>query len=71
MAARLIALDPNDPWSWGYHRTLLLFLGDVEGYRRATRAELAALKERNRIEVWWFQILGQFEFPRADATGPP
>jgi hypothetical protein len=50
---------------------LLLFIGDVEGYRRATREDLAALKERNRNAVGWLEMLGQFEFPRADATGPP
>jgi len=71
MAARIIELDPEDGQAREYRRALLLFTGDVESYRRATREDLAALKERNRNALGWLEMLGQFEFPRADATGPP
>jgi Flp pilus assembly protein TadD len=70
MAARIIAVDPEDQHARDYLRALLLFTGDVEGYRRATHERLAAVKERNPIAVGWLEMLGQFEFPRADATGP-
>jgi hypothetical protein len=50
---------------------LLLFTGDLEGYRRAIREELAAVKERNPNLFGSLEMLGQFEFPRADETGPP
>jgi hypothetical protein len=44
MAARIVALDPKDGWAREYHRALLLFVGDVEGFRRAHReAEAAGL----------------------------
>ena len=72
-AARIIALDPNDGHAQGYHRALLIFTGDVEGYRRATREALATMKEfdrNNANNVGWFQILGQFEYPRAAEIGP-
>ena len=71
MAARIIAVDPKDQYAPGNLRPLLLFAGDVEGYRRACREAVAGLKERTPSEVGWLEMLGQFEFPRADATGPP
>src|SRR5262249_2612448 len=61
---------PADQYAPEYLRALLFFSGDLEGYRRACREELAALKERNPVAVGWLAMLGQFEFPRADATGP-
>src|SRR5262249_54750358 len=42
MAARIIELDPKDTHATGYHRALLLFTGDVEGFRRANRQARAA-----------------------------
>ncbi len=32
---------------------------------------MASLKERNPNGDGWLEMLGQFEFPRADETGPP
>jgi tetratricopeptide (TPR) repeat protein len=71
MAARIIEVDPEDQYAREYHRALLFFSGDVEGYRRACREAVAGLKERNRKALGLLELLGQFEFPRADATGPP
>jgi tetratricopeptide (TPR) repeat protein len=71
MAARILALDPKERHAPEYHRALLFFSGDLEGYRRAIREELAAVKERNPNLFGSLEMLGQFEFPRADATGPP
>jgi tetratricopeptide (TPR) repeat protein len=71
MAARIVALDPSDRYARWYLRVLLLFNGDVEGYRRVTGETLAGLKERNRKALGELGRLGQFEFPRADQTGPP
>jgi tetratricopeptide (TPR) repeat protein len=70
MVARIIELDPKDDSARGYHRALLLFTGDVEGYRRACRDVLAARKQVNPNVGGWFQLLGQFEFPRAVEIGP-
>jgi tetratricopeptide (TPR) repeat protein len=71
MAARIIEVGPEDRQARQYRRALLFFTGDVEGYRGATREDLAALKERNPNGFGWLQLLGQFQFPRADETGPP
>ncbi len=71
MAARIVELDPQDGQARQFRRALLLFIGDLEGYRRAIREELAALNERTPIAVGWLETLGQYEFSRADATGPP
>ena len=71
MAARIVELDPQDGQARQFRRALLLFTGDLEGYRRAIREELAALNERTPIAVGWLEMLGQYEFSRADATGPP
>jgi serine/threonine protein kinase/tetratricopeptide (TPR) repeat protein len=75
IATRIVELDPNDSGARGYQRTLLLFSGDVEGYSRATREALAALK--NSLKnfdpdgLGWFEVLGQFEYPRTVAIGSP
>jgi len=70
MVARIIELDPKDNYARGYHRALLLFTGDVQGYRRACREAVAARGEVNAIVGGWDQLLGQFEFPRAVEIGP-
>ena len=70
MVARIIELNPKDMYARVYHRALLLFTGDVEGYRRATRQALAVIKEF-RLNDGWFQVLGQFEYPRAVENSTP
>jgi hypothetical protein len=35
--ARILELDPEDGWALNYRRNLLLFIGDLEGYRRESR----------------------------------
>ena len=37
IVARIIELDPKEGMARGYYRELLLFIGDVEGFRRANR----------------------------------
>src|SRR5262249_3454282 len=43
MAARIIELDPKDAHARNYQRALLVYLGDLEGYRRACREDEARL----------------------------
>ena len=63
---RIIELDPDDPdpQPRRYRRALLLMSGDIEGYRRATREDLAALEKLHRTPDGWFDLLGPTESPR-------
>jgi serine/threonine-protein kinase len=72
MAGRLVELEPDDGSVRTYHRTLLLLLGDVEGYRRATSEALASTAsnlQANAVGV--FEIFGEFDYPRTIAPDRP
>src|SRR5262249_43072659 len=63
---RIIELDPDDPdpHPRRFRRASLLMSGDIEGYRRATREDLAALEKMHRTPDGWFYLLGPTESPR-------
>ena len=59
MAYRVIGLDPKDGSARSYHLALLLLIGDVEGFRRATReARAVGLKDDDELSIA-AQFLGQ------------
>ena len=52
MADRVIGLDPEDGPARSLHLALLLLIGDVEGFRRATReARAAGLKDDDELSI--------------------
>jgi tetratricopeptide (TPR) repeat protein len=70
MAARIIELDPVDKDARWYHRLLLLFCGDVEGYRRAAREAVANGHQVNADQVGWDPLLSASEHTRVGAFSP-
>src|SRR5437016_6004388 len=69
--ARVIALDPKDAWAHSYHCALLLFLGDVEGCRRAYREAVAVGEGDALTYVEYFLLLGRFPLEQRRGPGPP
>ena len=59
IVARIIELYPNEGMARGYYRALLLFTGDVEGYRRANREARAVGMEDDLTFQEPTQYLGQ------------
>jgi len=70
MVARIIELDPVDGQARDYHRALLLFTGDLEGYRWACREEEARLVAEGK-DARAAQFLGQYRSNRPRDAGPP
>jgi WD40 repeat protein len=70
MAARIRELDPKDASAREYHRALLLYLGDLEGYRRACREDEAwsVAEGKDPADV---EFLGQYRSSRPPDGGPP
>jgi serine/threonine protein kinase/tetratricopeptide (TPR) repeat protein len=70
LLARVIELDPADEQARGYHRTLLLFTGDLEGYRRACREREDKLVAEGE-DPMDANFLGQYQSNRLRDAGPP
>jgi serine/threonine-protein kinase len=71
IVARIIELDPADEQAQVYYHALLLFTGDVEGYRRACRAKEARLVAEGKDPRDVALLLGRYESSRTRAGVPP
>jgi hypothetical protein len=71
IVARIIELEPADVWGRSYHHALLLFAGDVEGYRRACRSEEDRLVAEGKDPRDVALLLGHYESSRTRAGVPP
>jgi hypothetical protein len=73
MAARIRQLDPKDAHARDYHRALLLYLGDLEGYRRACREDEAWLvaEGKDPADVEFLGRTDRVDLPTPGRPFPP